>query len=143
MLIYVQWVNYRRTDRRATQNYSSKPHKFNFLLDFFRILTFFSIFDTLFVTSSKFTLNLISNSQQLPKIQYYIFFTRVRQNAVRTSLDFPGLPRTFTNFCGNYTRWSHLDHKKSNIWSYLVSFENFHFFQFLAKIGHKWKNHKK
>jgi hypothetical protein len=32
-----------------------------------------------------------------------------------------------------------LDHKKS----YLVSFENFNFFQFLAKIGYKRKNHKK
>jgi hypothetical protein len=32
-----------------------------------------------------------------------------------------------------------LDHKKS----YLVSLKNFHFFQFLAKIGDERKNHKK
>ena len=32
-----------------------------------------------------------------------------------------------------------LDHKKSN----LVSFENFHFFRYKAKIGHKQTLHKK
>ena len=60
--------------------------------------------------------------------------TSVRQNAfgtspVRTSLDFPGLSPVFVVIMPDKFI---LDHKKS----YLVSFENFIFFQFLAKIGH-------
>ena len=59
----------------------------------------------------------------------------VRQNAVRTSLDFHGLLLVFVDIMTDKVI---IDHKiKIHIWSYLVSFENFHFFQFLAKIGHK------
>jgi len=54
----------------------------------------------------------------------------VRQNAVRTSLDFPGLLLLFVEIMPDKVI---LDHKKP----YLVNFENFHFFQFLAKIGNK------
>jgi len=63
-------------------------------------------------------------------------FSSVRQNVVRTSLDFPGLLLVFVLIMPDKVI---LDHKMS----YLVNFENFHFFQFLAKIGHKRKNHKK
>jgi len=38
---------------------------------------------------------------------------------------------------------SHFRPKKIHIWSYFVSFENFHFFQFLAKIGFLGFNRKK
>ena len=60
----------------------------------------------------------------------------VRQNAVRTSLDFHGLLLFFVEIMSDKVI---LGHKKS----YLSSFENFNFFRFLAKIGHKCKNHKK
>jgi len=53
----------------------------------------------------------------------------VRNSPVRTSLDFPGLLLVFVKILPDKVI---LDHKKS----YLVSFENFHSFQFLAKIGH-------
>ncbi len=51
----------------------------------------------------------------------------VRQIAVRTSLDFPGLPRTFTSFCENYTI-------KNHIWSLLKIFIFFNFFAISEKI---------
>ena len=57
-------------------------------------------------------------------------FSSVRQNVVRTSLDFPGLLLVFVLIMPDKVI---LDHKMS----YLVNFENFHFFQFLAKIVHK------
>ena len=65
----------------------------------------------------------------------------VRQNAVqislvRTSPDFPEVLLVFVEIVPDKVV---LDHKKS----YLVSYENFIFFRFLAKIGNKWKNHKK
>ncbi len=37
-------------------------------------------------------------------ISCFRVLSSVRQNAVRTSPDFAGLPRTFTSFCGNYAR---------------------------------------
>jgi len=46
-----------------------------------------------------------------------------------TSPAFPGLLLVFAEIMPDKVI---LDHKKS----YLVSFENFHFFQLLAKIGH-------
>jgi len=51
-----------------------------------------------------------------------------------------GLRWTSPEKCGNVEIMPDkviLDHKKS----YLVSFENFHFFQFLAKIGNKCNLH--
>ncbi len=67
---------------------------------------------------------------------YYIpctwYIISVRQNAVRTSLDIPGLLLVFV-LC----KIKSFKTIKSYICSYLVSFENFHFFQFLAKIDHK------
>jgi len=56
-----------------------------------------------------------------------VYFS-ARQNAVRTSLGFPGLLLVFVEIMPDKVI---LDHKKS----YLVSFENFHFFSFLAKIA--------
>jgi len=41
------------------------------------------------------------------RFQNHLIVISVRQNAVWTSLDFPGLPRTFTCFCENYARISH------------------------------------
>ena len=55
-----------------------------------------------------------------------LFSNSVRQNAVWTSLDFPGLLLVFVEIMPDEVI---LDNKKL----YLVSFENFHFFQFLAK----------
>jgi hypothetical protein len=54
----------------------------------------------------------------------------VRSSPVRTSLYFPGLILVFVEIMPDEVI---LDHKKS----YLISFENFRFFQFLAKIDHK------
>jgi len=64
------------------------------------------------------------------KTEIHVVLISVRQNAVRTSLDFLGLLLVFVEIMPDKVI---LDHEKS----YLVSFENFHFFQFLAKIGHK------
>jgi len=64
------------------------------------------------------------------KLEKFCVKISVRQNAVRTSLDLPGLLLVFVEIMPDKVI---LDHKNS----YLVSFENFHFFQFLAKIGHK------
>jgi len=62
----------------------------------------------------------------------------VRQNEVRTSLDFPGLLLVFVEIMPDKVI---LDHKifvtKYDKKSYLVSFEKNFFFQFLAKIGLK------
>ena len=62
----------------------------------------------------------------------------VRQNEVRTSLDFPGLLLVFVEIMPDKVI---LDHKifvtKYDKKSYLVSFEKKFFFQFLAKIGLK------
>jgi len=52
---------------------------------------------------------------------YILYRISVRQNAVRISLDFPGLSLVFVEIMPDQVI---LDHKKS----YLVSFENFHFF---------------
>ena len=49
---------------------------------------------------------------------------------MRSGPDFPGLLLVFVEIMPDKVI---LDHKKS----YLVSFENFHFFKFLTKIGHK------
>ena len=69
-----------------------------------------------------------SNSEKKHTIYIYI---SVRQNAVRS-----GFPRTFTLvFVEIMPDKVILDHKQS----YLVSFENFLFFRFLAKMGHKQK----
>jgi len=56
--------------------------------------------------------------------------TGVHQNAVRTSLDFPGLLLALVLIMSDKVI---LNNKNSC----LFSFENFHFFRFLAKTGHK------
>jgi len=57
---------------------------------------------------------------------YILYRISVRQNAVRISLDFPGLLLVFVEIMPDQVI---LDHKKP----YLVSFENFHFFSIFSK----------
>ena len=54
----------------------------------------------------------------------------------KSTPDFPGLLLVFVEIMPDKVI---LDHKMS----YLVNFENFHFFQFLAKIGHVKKSQMK
>ena len=61
------------------------------------------------------------------KLILILILISVRQNAVRTSLDFPGLPRTFTSFCENYTI-------KNHIWSLLKILIFFNFLAISEKI---------
>ncbi len=62
-----------------------------------------------------------------PSNKLILILISVRQNAVRTSLDFPGLPRTFTSFCENYTI-------KNHIWSLLKILIFFNFLAISEKI---------